>query len=117
MTVVVDRRDTWNNATPPERSLQQRRDALDRANAVRMQRAILKRDMKAGRTTAREVLLACPEFVETMKVFDLLLAVPKAGRVKVTKALRQLAVPPSKTVGGLSVRQREELVRLMAVWP
>lgn len=114
MTVVVDRR---FGAVAPERSLQQRRDALRRANDVRVKRAALKRDMKARRVSARDLLREPPEFVETMKVFDLLLAVPKAGRVKVTKALRACGVSPSKTVGGLSERQREELVRLMAVWP
>jgi hypothetical protein len=117
MTVVVERRDTWNNATPPDRSLRQRQDALRKANEIRTQRAVLKRDVTARRVSARDVLLEPPEFVETMKVYALLLAVPKAGRVKVDKALRRCGVSPSKTVGGLSERQREELVRLMAVWP
>jgi hypothetical protein len=117
MTVVVERRDTWGNATTPGRSLQQRREALCKANDVRTRRAVLKKDMKQRRVSARDMLLEPPEFVETMKVVTLLLAVPKAGRVKVDKALRRCGVSPSKTVGGLSERQRAELVRLMAVWP
>ena len=42
----------------------------------------------------------------------MLLAVPKYGRVKVDKILRQCKISPSKTVGGLSERQRNELVGL-----
>ena len=54
-----------------------------------------------------------PDFVETAKVFDMLLAVPKYGRVKVNKVLTQCRISPSKTIGGLSQRQRDELVSLL----
>ncbi len=98
------------HSTTPERSLTQRLDALDRANDVRTKRAELKRDLKAGRKSINALLTDPPDYVETAKVFDMLLAVPKYGRVKVTKALRQVAISPSKTIGGLSQRQRDELV-------
>ncbi len=97
----------------PERSLVQRMEALARANDVRSRRAQLKRDLKAGRQPIHELLLRPPEYLETAKVFDLLLAVPKYGRVKVNKILSQCKISPSKTVGGLSQRQRTELVALM----
>jgi hypothetical protein len=97
----------------PERSLVQRMEALQRANAVRSRRAKLKRDLKAGRQPIHELLLQPPEFLETAKVFDLLLAMPKYGRVKVNKILTQCRISPSKTIGGLSERQRRELVALM----
>lgn len=97
----------------PERSLVQRMEALQRANDVRSRRAQLKRDLKAGRQPIAELLLAPPEYLETAKVFDLLLAVPKYGRVKVNKILSQCRISPSKTIGGLSERQRDELVELM----
>src|SRR5215831_18558974 len=97
----------------PERSLVQRMEALQRANDVRSRRAQLKRDLKAGRQPIHELLLAPPEYLETAKVFDLLLAVPKYGRVKVNKILTQCRISPSKTIGGLSQRQRTELVELM----
>ncbi|HTX47702.1 MAG TPA: integration host factor, actinobacterial type [Solirubrobacteraceae bacterium] len=97
----------------PERSLVQRMEALARANDVRSRRAQLKRDLKAGRQPIHELLLDPPEYLETAKAFDLLLAVPKYGRVKVNKILSQCKISPSKTVGGLSQRQRAELVALM----
>jgi hypothetical protein len=46
-------------------------------------------------------------------VFDMLLAVPKYGRVKVNKILVLCRISPSKTIGGLSERQRSELVSLL----
>ena len=97
----------------PERSLNQRMDALARANRIRTKRAQLKRDLKSGRLSIHTLLLNPPEYVETAKVFDMLLAVPKYGRVKVNKILAHCRISPSKTIGGLSERQRSELVSLL----
>ena len=97
----------------PERSLTQRMEALQRANDVRSRRAQLKRDLKAGRRSIHDLLLEPPEYVETAKVFDMLLAVPKYGRVKVNKILAHCRIAPSKTIGGLSERQRSELISLL----
>ncbi len=94
----------------PERSITQRMDALGRANEIRSRRAGLKRDLKAGRAKIHNLLLDPPKWLETAKVFDLLLAVPKYGRVKVNRVLTHCRISPSKTIGGLSERQRKELV-------
>ena len=94
----------------PERSLTQRMEALKRANDIRTRRASLKRDLKAGRVSIHAILLDPPEYLESAKVFDILLATPKYGRVKVNRILTQCRISPSKTVGGLSERQRGELV-------
>jgi hypothetical protein len=93
----------------PERSLAQRREALARANYVREYRAQLKRDLKAGRRTATALLLNPPPEVETMKAFDVFCSLPKHGRVKANKALNVVRVGMTKTIGGLSERQRVEL--------
>jgi hypothetical protein len=97
----------------PERSLMQRMDALQRANEIRTRRAQLKRDLKAGRVSIHVLLIEPPDYLETAKVFDMLLAVPKYGRVKVGKILQTCRISPSKTIGGLSERQRNELVSLL----
>jgi hypothetical protein len=94
----------------PERSLDQRMEALKRANNIRSQRAQLKRDLKAGKVNIQTLLLDPPEYVLTAKVLDMLLAVPKYGRVKTNRILNQCRISPSKTIGGLSERQRAELV-------
>lgn len=97
-------------ASAPERSLQQRMDALVTANEIRTKRAQLKRNLKAGRVLIGDLLLEPPEYIYTAKVFDMLLATPKYGRVKVNKILNQCRISPSKTVGGLSQRQRLEII-------
>ncbi len=88
-------------------------DALQRANEIRTARAQLKLDLKAGRTSIHDLLLSPPDYLETAKVFDMLLAVPKYGRVKANKILVQCRISPSKTIGGLSERQRNELVSML----
>jgi hypothetical protein len=98
---------------PPARSIAQRNDALARANAVRGQRAQLKRDLKAGRCTIAEILADPPVFVQTAKVAELLLAVPRYGPVHVNKLLARCRIAQSKTIGGLSERQRDELATLL----
>jgi hypothetical protein len=88
-------------------------DALQRANEIRTARAQLKRDLKAGRISVHDLLLNPPDYVQTAKVFDMLLAVPKYGRVKVGKILNVCRISPSKTIGGLSQRQRHELAQIL----
>src|SRR3974390_3182883 len=102
-----------SSSMAPQRSPNQRMDALARANQIRTKRAQLKRDLKSGRLSIHTLLLDPPEYVETAKVFDMLLAVPKYGRVKVTKILAHCRTAPSKTIGGLSERQRSELISLL----
>lgn len=95
----------------PERSFDQRMEALRRANDIRSRRAALKKDLKAGRMRFETLLEDPPDYLLTAKVFDILLAVPKYGRVKTQRALNHCRISPSKTIGGLSERQRQELVQ------
>ena len=87
--------------------------ALRRANEIRTRRAQLKRDLKAGKVKVEALLLDPPEWVMSAKVFDMILAVPKYGRVKANKILNVCRISPSKTIGGLSERQRAELVHML----
>src|SRR3954463_3882315 len=99
-------------AHAPVRSLDQRMDALKRANDVRVKRAKLKKDLKDGRVRIEQILGNPPESVSTAKVSDILMAVPKFGRVKAARFLNTCRISQSKTVGGLSDRQRTELIGL-----
>ena len=94
----------------PVRTLEQRLDALGRANQIRSERARLKKDLKQGNRKIDEILAQPPEFIKTAKVIDVLLAVPNCGKVKSAKVLNHCRISPNKTVGGLSERQRRELV-------
>lgn len=81
--------------------------ALRKANAVRTARAELKRQMKAGKVSPLDALMR--EEVDSMRSFDFLMAIPKVGRVKANRTLSQLRISPSRSLGGLSPRQRREL--------
>jgi hypothetical protein len=104
---------TKTQVQAPLRSLDQRMEALRRANEIRVKRAKLKKDLKAGTVKIESILRSPPEWVETAKVFDILMAVPKFGRVKAARFLNQCRISQAKTVGGLSDRQRAELVGLL----
>jgi len=69
--------------------------------------------MKAGKVKIETLLADPPEYVLSAKAFDMILAVPKYGRVKANKILTQCRISPSKTIGGLSERQRAELVQFL----
>jgi len=99
-------------AQAPVRSLDQRMDALKRANDIRVRRAQLKKDLKDGRVQVDSILQDPPDYVSTAKVIDILMAVPKFGRVKAARFLNTCRISQSKTVGGLSERQRTELIGL-----
>lgn len=112
----------------PARSLAQRMTALGEANRIRIIRAEAKALLRRGTLhwldlfgTAR---LAggregwTPEDFSTMKVLDALMATPKVGRVKANRALAAARVSPSKTFGGISDRQRDELMMVLGHrWP
>ena len=108
MAIVTER-----PASVPGRSLAQRMEALDRANAVRSRRAQLKRDIAAGREQVSRVLARQPACVETMRVRDLLLALPRWGQVKTNKVLHCCVISPTRTVSDLTARQRAALIRLL----
>lgn len=93
----------------PERSHDQRLAALKVANDVRIVRAQVKRDIKAGDIEAWPLIKDAPTELEKMRVLDLLLAVPKLGRVKARRALVELRISESKTLAGMSDRQRDVL--------
>jgi hypothetical protein len=100
-------------ASTPQRSLDQRMDALRRANEIRSQRADLKKQLKSGELAVYDLIDRPPEFVLTAKVFDMIVAAPKYGKVKATRLLNQCRISQGKTLGGLSERQRQELVELL----
>jgi guanylate kinase len=98
----------------PDRSASQRRNALEQANIIRLGRAQWKRDTKqltrenASSEVAR-ILDNPPEIMGSMRVEDLLLAIPRIGTRKVDRLLFMAGISPRKRVGGLSSRQREAL--------
>ncbi len=96
----------------PPRSHEQRLEALGEANRIRTYRAKVKRDLAAGRRDWHTIL-DDPDFASA-SAYTVALTLPRLARVKVTEAFRRAAVAPSKTIGGLSPRQRVALTEQLA---
>lgn len=94
----------------PERTRAQRLDALKHANSTRSRRAVTKSAIKCGQIHLADVLGDVPEHMMSMKIEDALLCVRGIGRFKAAKVLRNTRTVPSKTLAGLSDRQRQEIV-------
>jgi hypothetical protein len=50
-------------------------------------------------------------------VLDLLVAVPEVGPVKAARLLNKARVGQTKTIGGLTIRQRAQLIELLHRYP
>lgn len=101
----------------PDRTAQQRAEALLKANHVRQQRAQLKIKVKERKADVPTLLREPRPEIMTMKVMELMLAMPKFGKHKVLRLLRDARVSTAKTVGGLSDRQRMELADSIVAAP
>ena len=93
-----------------EVDLERGHEQLRRANKSRIARARLKRELRRGRLDLAKLLRDPPPEVVTARVADLLLAAPGWGRVRTNRALNGARISPTKLVGGLSDRQRRELL-------
>jgi len=94
----------------PARSTEQRDLALKRANMIRIYRAELKRAILDGTGDAGHALAFPPDEILTMKLEKLLVAIPGLGKVKAREVMRRCRISEAKTVGGMSDRQRAELL-------
>ena len=89
---------------------EQRLAALGRANKVRVERGMLKRDLAAGRVAIEQVVAQPPSCAAHAKVYDLVRAVPGIGPVRSRRLLVRCQIPHAKTLAGLSDRQRGVLI-------
>jgi hypothetical protein len=91
------------------RTLDQRMAALAHANAIRSLRSTLRRNLKDGSADPYRILDDPAPELHSMKLRLVLLALPGWGETRVTAAMRDCRVSYSKTLGGLSHRQRGEI--------
>ena len=87
--------------------------ALQRANAVRLARAELKRRIAEGDVNAAEVILRSPWEARSMTVSDLLTSQKRWGTTRCRKFLQLVPLPENKTVGSMTDRQRRALAQLL----
>jgi hypothetical protein len=88
--------------------------ALERANAVRLARAALKRAVASGEVNAADVLLQTPWEAESMTVADLLTSQRRWGQTRCRRFLQTIPLSESKTIGSMTDRQRRAAAELLA---
>lgn len=84
----------------------QHMDALRRANEVRLARADLKRRLKRGKLDAADLLLDPPDYIDAMRIADLLAAQPRWGTIRVRRFCQRVPVSETRPIGDLTYRQR-----------
>ena len=95
----------------PTLSLEEKKRALKKAQRVRSQRAKLRQDLKAGRTTIREVLeRADDDVIAKMRVVYLLESLPRIGKIRTRKIMNDIGIDETRRVQGLGSRQKQALL-------
>lgn len=97
----------------PQRTVQERRSALEEANRVRFARARAKRELKSGELDIYDLLMDPSEELKGAKVEEILLAMRGTGRIKVMRILREAGISTSKTLVGLTHGQRDRLIQVL----
>ena len=97
---------------PPSLSPEQRQAALEKAAAVRRERAELKDHLKSGRVSLKDLLAKADsdETVGKMKVLSALEALPGTGKVKARRLMEQVGISETRRLQGLGAKQREALL-------
>lgn len=97
---------------PPSLSPEQRQAALEKAAAVRRERAEIKDHLKAGRITLKQLLerAESDETVGKMKVLAALEALPGTGKVKARRLMDTVGISEGRRLQGLGAKQRETLL-------
>jgi signal recognition particle GTPase len=96
---------------PPALSPDQRQAALEKAAAVRRQRAELKERLKMGNVTLKELLEQGQqdEIIGKMKVASVLESLPGLGKVKARRLMEEVGISETRRVQGLGDQQRRKL--------
>jgi hypothetical protein len=87
--------------------------ALQRANAVRLARAELKRRVAVGEVDAAAVILGAPWEAESMSVSDLLTSQRRWGHTRCRKFLQCIPMSENKTIGSMTDRQRLAVAEML----
>jgi hypothetical protein len=97
----------------PELTPEQRRAALEKAAAVRKERAAVKERIRTSTASVQDVLHEGQDndVIGKMRVVDLLQAIPGLGKVRARNLMERLGISESRRVRGLGANQIAALER------
>ena len=99
----------------PELTADQRKEAQQRANEVRSQRAALLGQLKTGETTVAALLDRTGEpVVGRIRLYQALRAIPGIGAQRADALMETSGVDPNRKLQGLGSRQRDALVAALS---
>ena len=101
----------------PKLSVDQRREALARTNAVRFKRAAIKAALKNGELSIVGLVTEPPQYLASARIKELLLACPGFGRVKVERLLERCKVSPARPSLASTTVSAANLSRHSASYP
>jgi hypothetical protein len=96
------------------RAASQPSQALELANRVRRDRAVLKARVATGELAAAEVILTCPSEAASMPVAQLFASQRGWGEVRCRVFLAHVALREDKSIGSLTERQRRAVAAQLA---
>ena len=95
----------------PKLSVEEKKQALKKAQQVRSQRAKIRQELKAGKTTIRKVLENIDnDVVAKMRVAYLLESLPRIGKVRTRKIMNDIGIDETRRIQGLGNRQKQALI-------
>jgi len=97
----------------PELTAEQRQAALEKAAAVRRERAAVKARIKNSEASLQQIIKEGQdnEVIGKMRVLDLLQAIPGLGKVRARNVMERLGISESRRVRGLGINQIAALER------
>ncbi|NLW58892.1 MAG: integration host factor [Firmicutes bacterium] len=95
----------------PKLTLEEKKQALKKAQKVRSERAKIRQDLKAGRTGIREILEQTDnDVIAKMRVAYLLESLPRIGKVRTRKIMNEIGIDETRRIQGLGSRQKQALL-------
>lgn len=95
---------------PPKLTPEQRKEGLEKALKLRRERAELKKNLKRGKISLKEVLEMSGQIAERIKAKDILISLPGVGKITADKIMNEVKIAASRRVKGLGVRQIKEIL-------
>jgi hypothetical protein len=96
--------------TIPQLSPEKRREALEKAQMMRKERAAVREKLKAGEMTIQEALESTSEVISKMRVSYLLESLPQIGKITAAKIMEEIGISANRRVQGLGERQKKALL-------
>lgn len=94
----------------PSLSPEEKKKALEKAQSMRKERALLRQRLKKGEIKFAEILEKDDPIIQRMKVSYLLRSLPRVGKVKADKIMEEVGIDESRRVQGLGKRQKQALL-------